>query len=722
MDMTLDHTVCAKHAGPATLRPNRTLVRRGTGLALAAALALASAFAGLVVAPAPAVAQSTSSTATPDPTHILEAREALRRRDAPRLGAARSAALAARHPLAMWADYWDLNLRLPDAQPDELRAFFARWPNTYVEDRLRNDWLLELGKRRDWVNFAADQARFRMNDDREVNCYRLLLEHQAGRPVRDAALAEWLAQRDSDEGCAQMAAALAESGRFTPADLWLKARHAVDASRPRAARQAIALVDPALARSFDLLLADPARHLARQTATGPRAVAELNTLALMRLAASDLEAATAALERRWEQALPPDLAGWAWAYAGRQAAFKLQTDATAHYDRALRHAPRAQARPDGRPGLGVTWSDDTLAWRARALLRQAASRDQVILPWAQVVETIDSMGPAEQRDPAWRYWRARALQVTALENKALPPDLADARIAEARAQLESLAQELHFYGALAAEDLGRRARLPNPPAALSAEERARAVRHAGLERGLQLIAIGLRSEGVREWNYSLRGMGERELLAAAQWACDREVWDRCINTSERTVAEVDLAQRFPLPFRDEVLARTRDIGLDAAYVYGLIRQESRFIQNARSHVGASGLMQVMPATASWTARKIGLPYSPAMLNDRDTNLVLGTSYLKLVLDDLGGSQAMGAAAYNAGPNRLRRWREGPLIEPAIWAENIPFNETRDYVKKVLANALYYNVRLTGEMPSLRARLGRPIGSRDGVAAGARDLP
>jgi soluble lytic murein transglycosylase len=211
-------------------------------------------------------------------------------------------------------------------------------------------------------------------------------------------------------------------------------------------------------------------------------------------------------------------------------------------------------------------------------------------------------------------------------------------------------------------------------------------------------------------------MNERELLAAAQQACDREVWDRCINTSDRTRQEVDMAQRFPMPFRNEVVAQARELGVDPAYVYGLIRQESRFILDARSHVGASGLMQIMPATARWTARKIGLDYTHDMISDRDVNLRLGTNYLKLVLDDFGGSQAMAAAAYNAGPNRPRRWREGPPLDPAVWAENIPFNETRDYVKKVLHNATVYAAVTGTSAPSLRARLGGKIGPRDASAA------
>jgi soluble lytic murein transglycosylase len=227
---------------------------------------------------------------------------------------------------------------------------------------------------------------------------------------------------------------------------------------------------------------------------------------------------------------------------------------------------------------------------------------------------------------------------------------------------------------------------------------------------------------VREWNFTLRGMDERELLAAAQLACDRQVWDRCINTSERTRGEIDMAQRFPTPFRAEVSAQAREIGLDPAYVYGLIRQESRFIMDARSGVGASGLMQIMPATARWTAKKIGLSYHPGLIADRDTNLRLGTAYLKLVLDDFGGSQALAAAAYNAGPRRPRKWREGPPLEPAIWAENIPFPETREYVKRVLANATYYAAVMGIPGAALKPRLGRAIGPAEAESALDKELP
>jgi soluble lytic murein transglycosylase len=259
--------------------------------------------------------------------------------------------------------------------------------------------------------------------------------------------------------------------------------------------------------------------------------------------------------------------------------------------------------------------------------------------------------------------------------------------------------------------------LPARPAPLTPAEREAAQRDPGLQRALHAIVIGLRSEGVREWNYTTNlarpgGLPERELLAAAQLACEREVWDRCINTSERTRTEFDVEQRYPTPLRDSVVRRAREINLDPAFVYGLIRQESRFVMDARSHVGASGLMQVMPATARWTARKIGLTgFTPDQINDRETNIAIGTGYLKLVLDDFDGSMSLAAAAYNAGPSRARNWRNGPVLEAAIWAENVPFSETRDYVKKVLANATVYAAVLSGQPQSLRARLGQ-VGPRD----------
>ena len=652
------------------------------------------------------------ATAQPAPPDLaVDARDALRKRDAPRLAQLRERALGQQHPLAQWVDYWELGNRLAQAQQPELDAFYARWRGTYVEDRLRNDWLLELGKRRDWVNFAREFPRFRMNDDREVTCYALLTEQldakQADRALPDSfkprALDAWQAQRELDDGCHQLATSATDARIFNADDVWAKARSAAEANKPRAARAAAALVAPALQAQVAQALDNPGLYLNAGATVGTRNHSEVAALALARVAANDPEVAAALLRERWQQRLPKDLAVWSWGQVGRGAALKLAPEATAHFAAGWREAEQAKIAP--------AWSDDVLAWNVRAALRSPAGGER----WRTVQRAIDYMGSAEQRDPAWRYWQARAMRETAA-----PGAAGDRPLTQALGALQQLAGELHFYGKLASEDLGQTVALPPLPAPLSDAERAAANGLPGLSRALQLIALGLRNEGVREWNFSLRGMNDRALLAAAERACQREVWDRCINTSDRTRTEVDLTQRFPMPFRADVVAKAAEIGLDPAYVYGLIRQESRFIMDARSSVGASGLMQVMPATARWTAKKIGLPFSAEMITDRDTNLRIGTGYLKLVLDDFDGSQLLAAAAYNAGPSRPRRWREGALIEPAIWAENIPFNETRDYVKKVLSNATVYAALLAGRTQVTAAPPALPASASAAAASAATE--
>ena len=637
--------------------------------------------------------------------NITDAREAFRKKDRARLITTRAVALAANHPLAMWPDYWELGNRIGEVQQAEVNDFSARWPGTYVEDRFRNDWLLELGKRRDWVNFAAEFPRFRMNDDREVTCYALLVDHLGGKNVREAALATWLAQRDADDGCSLLAATLFDAKQFTTADVWRKARFAIDAGRPRAARQAAVMISVAAGSAVTELAENPARYMTRSASAVARTNAELTLLALMRMAGNDPEAASGQLSERWDRALPADLAAWAWASVAKQSAMKLQPEAADHYQRAALSATRA--------GRELDWPDDTLAWKVRAALRADNGKAR----WQQVMQAINAMGAAEQRDAAWVYWKARALLAMAGDSQ----DTESMR-GLGRELLSGISNQVNFYAAMAAEHLGQAVYMPPRPEPLTAEERVATLQKPGLVRGLQLIALGLRSEGEREWNFTLRGMNDRELLAAAQLACDREVYKSCINTSDRTRAEIDMTQRFPTPHLKEVTMHAREIGVDVAYVYGLIRQESRFIMDARSGVGASGLMQLMPATARWTAKKIGLPYTPDLITDRDTNIKLGTSYLKLVLDDFGGSQALAAAAYNAGPSRPRKWRNGPALETAIWAENIPFPETRDYVKKVLSNGSYYAALMSGQAPSLKARLGRGVAPAGANAVENKDLP
>ena len=681
--------------------------RRCLVLGLPALVSLAS---NLLPLPASAQAGNLDST-------VVEARDAARKRDRSRLAAARAVLQAGAHPLTAWADYWDLSSRLADAQIDEVEAFYSRWAGFYVEDRLRNDWLLELGRRRDWPALARDYPRFRMNDDREVTCWWLFTEHLAGRDVRDAARSVWFAQKELDDGCNLLATALVDAKRLTADDVWRKARLALEAQRPGAAKAAVGLLGNGAGRDAAEAIDNPARYLRRSgggggNAPGARVAQELRLLAVMRLAVAEPDSAAAALDGG-ALSQSPSLAAWGWAYTGRQAAFRLSADAAAHYQRAAALLRGDEARQPG-------WSDETLAWGVRATLRTTAPAQR----WPQVQRLVDAMSAAEQREPAWVYWKARALQAQAQALGAAGAE-SDAHRTEARRLFESVAGPLSFYAALATEELGRTPALPATPLQLTAAEMASARTHPGLGRALLLADLGLRDEARREWNFSLRGMTDRELLAAARLACDRADWQLCINTADRTRSEIDTALRYPMPFGIDITQAANAAGLDPALVFGLIRQETRFMPQLRSSVGASGLMQVMPATARWVAKKIGLDWrNPELISDPPTNLKLGTSYLKLVLDDLGGSQAMAAAAYNAGPGRPRRWREGPWVETAIWAENIPFNETRDYVKKVLSNAAVYSALLDSQKPPLlRPRLGAGIGPRDGAAAAPNpDLP
>lgn len=639
-----------------------------------------------------AVALLGNTQAQPRDDVLLQMQDAFRRNDTARL--AQLLPQAQGHVLEPWAAYWELNARLPSAAPAEIQQVLARLAGTYQEDRLRNDWLRLLGERREWNTFTQEYARFRMHDDAEVRCYALVAATMADPATLAAATKEvralWLSQRDAEDGCTLAAASLlGKPDGITEADVWRKARRAVEANRPRAAATALELIKPEAAPLVQELNKSPARFLSSKVFAASRTRREMVGLALIKMATADPAEAASQLENKWAPQVHPEERDWIWGVIGRQAAQKLQPEANAYF---------AKVERDRR------LSDEHLEWKVRAALRAPKGTD-----WRQVREAIDAMSEATQAEPAWKYWKARALLADRTPT--------EAHRAEAQQLLAAIASPRGFYEQLALEELGQPVTVPARPAPLTDAEKQAARQNPGLLRAMYAIAIGLRSEGVREWNYTTNlhqrgGMGERDLLAAAQLACDREIWDRCINTSERTRAAFDFEQRYPMPFREHVVRRAGDIGLDPSYVYGLIRQESRFITDARSHVGASGLMQVMPATARWTARKLGMEgFRPAQLSDRDTNIAIGTGYLKLVLDDFGGSMPLAAAAYNAGPSRPRNWRNGPVLEGAAWAENVPFTETRDYVKKVLANTTFYAAMLTGQPQSLKARLGM-IGPRE----------
>jgi soluble lytic murein transglycosylase len=643
--------------------------------------------------PASAAAGAPEAPLAKGDANILDMAQAFRNGDRKRLTALLP--LAKGHLLEPWAAYWELRARLDSAGLSEVQEFLRRYAGTYQEDRLRNDWLLVLGQRRDWAAFSAEHGNFRMADDREVTCYALAADYFASGVAQPAAVKQaWYAQREADDGCNFIASALYEAKKLTEQDVWHKARLAMEANKPRMTRATAEIISGKAASQVDDINTNVAKYLSAKQQAGSHASKEYVVLALLKQASTDPEGAAGAMVKTWDAQLTSEQRSWVWGAIGKFAGQRFTGAPLAYF---------ANAKD-------AEMTDEHLAWKVRAALRAGK--------WKDVLTAIKAMSPEAQQDPAWVYWRARGLLAQAQN---------EAERAEGVALLESIASVRGFYEQLAMEELGRRIPvMPQVEPALTQAEKQEARKNPGLQRALYAINLGLRGEGVREWNYFTNlhtkgGMDDRTLLAAAAFACEREVWDRCINTSERTKTLLDMEQRYPMPFKTAVVAQAKQIGLDAAYAYGVMRQESRFVTDARSHVGAGGLMQVMPATARWTAKKIGLTdFQPAQLKDSAVNIVLGTNYLKLVLDNFGGSMPLAAAAYNAGPGRPRNWRGqagAPTLEAAIWAESVPFTETRDYVKKVLANTTIYAGLISGQSQSLKALLGT-VGPRE---AGKPDL-
>jgi soluble lytic murein transglycosylase len=637
---------------------------------------------------------------SPDDQAFLDAREAARTGQRERL--AQLAARLPAHPLVSYVEYWQLTARLRTddaAVAADVANFLARHPDTYIGDRLRLDWALALAARGDFAAFDRQAAQLVWNtDDNQLRCYAALSRYRSASDQRADAVARDARQllantRDSaDEGCLALTEALLADGRISA---WERVRALVEQNQLATAKR-IGLraldatgkpVDPKmLAQAIDRPAAWLTAHERRLT----QVQRELATVAVARLARDNPQEA-AEYANALHLLLTPEQRGIVWGRIGHMAALRLMPESNDWYRRGGDHVGA---------GADAARVNEVLEWQVRAALRAS--------DWGTVKSAIERMPATLRSDPAWIYWYGRALQQ-------------EGQTAEAHEHYGRIAAQFHFYGKLAAEELGQPLVVP-PRAPPPAVEEVEALRlNIGFLRAMKFYELGLRVEGHREWNWQLRGMDDRQLLAVAEFARTRGLLDRMINTSDRTQREYDFTQRFPSPFRDSLVQYATPLGLDEHWVYGLIRQESRFIQDARSSVGASGLMQLMPATARFVARKLNVPnYSPTRVNELEVNLQLGTGYLKMVLDDLDGSPVLATAAYNAGPSRPRAWRaslERP-VEGAIFAETIPFSETRDYVKKVMSNSVYYAALSENKAQSLKARLG-VIAPK---AAGTTELP
>ncbi|VVE59986.1 lytic transglycosylase [Pandoraea anapnoica] len=606
---------------------------------------------------------------------FVQLREAARSNDAPR--AAALAAMLTDYDVPSYVQYFQIKPRmfdrsgkaLLDAPDDDIRAFLRTYDGQAIADRMRNDWLLVLGKRHDWRTFDAEYPKFALDDDTQVKCYALMSRASRGENVTQAATDLLTTPKNYGEGCIDMINTLAASGQLPRQEVWHQIRLAYEENYTSLGKQIADALGAARPDDtlLDMAATRPAQILARGV-DGSEASRQLALLATVRMARSDAMLAASSFSGI-AGSLSQDERAIGWGAIGMRGALSQNPMAINWY------------RQAGTAKLSNTAQE----WKIRAALRAG--------DWNLVRTGIEAMPAALRDDGVWTYWYGRALREAGQGDAA-------------RAQFQKIASQPNFYGQLANEELGNKTMLPPRTVVTRAEIDANRS-NAGFLRAAKFYDMGLRFEGNREWNWELRNMTDRQLIAAAQYANGIELFDRAVNTADRTKVEHDFSLRYLMPFRDKVDRFSKIVDLDEAWAYGLIRQESRFIINARSSAGAGGLMQVMPATAKMVAKQIGIDYSPGMMHDIDTNIRLGTSYLSDIYNKFDGSAVLASAGYNAGPGRPRTWRStlDRPVEGAIFAETIPFNETRQYVENVLSNTMYYSAIITGRPQSLKERLG-----------------
>jgi soluble lytic murein transglycosylase len=588
--------------------------------------------------------------------------------------------------LEPYVAYYRLQANLENADVADIRQFLARTDDTPLIDRLRGEWLKLLGRNRQWDAFMKEYPRL-VNQDEELVCYALQARlHGETVAAMEAGRKLWFSGDELPENCGPLFDAAIAAGVITEEDIWQRFRLALEAGNITLAGQLASRLSPALAPDqSDLRHAyrNPSHYLASlRLADAPMAKRVVALFALQRLARHSTQQAFAA----WEKIaayFPEQEQHYFYGWLGYEGS-------RAHDDRALQWYREAGNAPLTEPQL---------AWRARAALRA--------MDWREVLTSINSMGPEQLEEPAWRYWKARALQAMGLSDAA-------------QSIFTELSKDYGYYGLLAADELDEAARSAAQTTSHLPEQAEidEVLAQPGIQRALALYRMGLDREASAEWDWAVRKYGDRQLLAAAEVARRNKIYDRAIDTAERTAQLHDFSLRFPTPYRDELEQPIRENDLNEAWVYGLMRQESRFAMHANSNVGAAGLMQIMPATAHWAAQRLGLKgYRRAHIHELGTNLKLGTYYLKTVLSRFDNNPVLAFAAYNAGPTRAQQWRGDVPLEGAIYIETIPFDETRHYVRKVMGNIVYYSRQFGEPAASLKQRLGviKPDNSANHVA-------
>ncbi|TAN52318.1 MAG: lytic transglycosylase, partial [Betaproteobacteria bacterium] len=465
---------------------------------------------------------------------LLAAHDAFRAGDAFKL--AKQAALLEGHLLEPYVDYWRLTLRLEDASPQEVNAFLAARNGSYLAERLRGEWLKELGRRGDWAAFETALAPL-VREDAEIRCYAWSARLARGDDsAYEEARAMWREPKELPAGCATLAAGLIAAGRLDSAQIWDRVQLLLEHGQLAAAKRALGHLPKADAPDERLLqqaASAPQRVLANPPANlEARAAREMLRFAFVRLARTDPRPAAEVLMGPLGLRLSDAERKSLWGRIAYEAARRHLVEAVAWY----RLAGDAEL------------SDEQLAWKARAALRAA--------DWQMVRAAIDPLSITARQDTAWTYWYGRALA-------------AQGSADGARAYYLRISGQPDFYGLLAAEELGEAITVPQPTHVAGEDEVALARRDPGLARALELYRLGLRSEATREWNFTIRGMDDPQLLAAAELARRAEVFDRAINTADRTARQHNFQVRFLAPFREVFREQARAFGLEEAWVLGL---------------------------------------------------------------------------------------------------------------------------------------------------------
>ncbi len=569
------------------------------------------------------------------------------------------------YPLLPYLHLAALGRDLKAADSAAVRAFLEQHRDTPLAPRLRTAWLKALAGQRRWDELIAD---YRPGAGAEPECAwrRALLER--GRPDEAVAGLEalWRKPQPLPALCDAVVEAWAGRGGLSPALAWGRLAAAFAAGSTTAASETLprlSTADQPWGRLWLAVDADPARLLEAPELRGadPRAQA-IVLHGLGRWIERDSAAAAPAFDtvHGWGSLTIATLAPLARRLA---VLFAARNDADARR--------RLDALP---PGLDDEASRE---WRVRLGLAQG--------DWAYALAALGRMPPEQAADPAWRYWKARALEAGG------SPEVAITLYRE-------LAGLRDYYGFLAAERLHLPYALNARPLARDQALEAQLAQRPALARARELVALGRSREARAEWAFALDQASAAELASAARLAGDWGWHGQAIVTLARAGVWDALELRFPTPWRDEVTAAARATGLPGAWVYAIMRQESALAPDARSGAGALGLMQLLPGTGRDVAARAGLAFAgSATLLAPDANIALGARYLRELAERFQGDPVLATAAYNAGPSRVRQWLPAVPVDADVWIETIPYAETRTYVKRIWEYRAIYEARL-GQPP------------------------